>query len=458
MCAVGTCGQNWCPQGAPLDGGGLGIGCPRCRVDSWRGKNLRACRGWPSGPLLCVAPHWSLSHSVAPPACPHRAPSQVPPRRQARGWVRGRGPSRPRVTWGGGVTWGWGRGRGRAGTRRGQSPRTGARWRRSGTPRRSRRLGRCSPTSTRPPWRWATGARGGRGSRPSSSSSSAAVRSAAPSPWPRGCATACASCAPSACGTQVAPAPPRGPAPRPPGPSEAPGTPDEPSTASASPPGPLSPADVQFLASVLPPDTDPAFFEYLRAVDCSDVTVRALPEGSLAFPGVSAGRAGQRARAERAGRRRADRSPGPPDPAAGALAAGGRAAPGGAAAGDAPPLPRRLRQVRPRPAEVDAGDPARYPGGPRGLPGGGSSGWGVVLPGEPNACPWAVESTPAPRLPPWGAVKGARGRGSVVTNNAGRLLHCPPPQPHRHQRCAAAPDRGSREAALGDGAAPSPGP
>lgn len=46
--------------------------------------------------------------------------------------------------------------------------------------------------------------------------------------------------------------------------------------------------DVQFLASVLPPDTDPAFFEHLRALDCSRVSVRALPEGSLAFPGVSA--------------------------------------------------------------------------------------------------------------------------------------------------------------------------
>lgn len=49
------------------------------------------------------------------------------------------------------------------------------------------------------------------------------------------------------------------------------------------------PPDVQFLASVLPPDTDPAFFEHLRALDCSDVTVRALPEGSLAFPSVSMG-------------------------------------------------------------------------------------------------------------------------------------------------------------------------
>ncbi|XP_012889287.1 PREDICTED: nicotinate phosphoribosyltransferase [Dipodomys ordii] len=48
----------------------------------------------------------------------------------------------------------------------------------------------------------------------------------------------------------------------------------------------LRDADVQFLASVLPPDTDPAFFEHLRTLDCSGVTLRALPEGSLAFPGV----------------------------------------------------------------------------------------------------------------------------------------------------------------------------
>ncbi|XP_068839795.1 nicotinate phosphoribosyltransferase isoform X4 [Capricornis sumatraensis] len=48
----------------------------------------------------------------------------------------------------------------------------------------------------------------------------------------------------------------------------------------------LRDADLQFLASALPPDTDPAFFEHLRALDCSGVTVRALPEGSLAFPGV----------------------------------------------------------------------------------------------------------------------------------------------------------------------------
>ncbi|XP_058132107.1 nicotinate phosphoribosyltransferase [Dasypus novemcinctus] len=48
----------------------------------------------------------------------------------------------------------------------------------------------------------------------------------------------------------------------------------------------LRDADVQFLASVLPADTDPAFFAHLRALDCSGVTVRALPEGSLALPGV----------------------------------------------------------------------------------------------------------------------------------------------------------------------------
>ncbi|KAM5315679.1 nicotinate phosphoribosyltransferase isoform 2-T2 [Glossophaga mutica] len=38
----------------------------------------------------------------------------------------------------------------------------------------------------------------------------------------------------------------------------------------------LRDADVQFLASVLPPDTDPAFFEHLRAIDCSGVTVPLL--------------------------------------------------------------------------------------------------------------------------------------------------------------------------------------
>ncbi|XP_043831879.1 nicotinate phosphoribosyltransferase isoform X2 [Dromiciops gliroides] len=48
----------------------------------------------------------------------------------------------------------------------------------------------------------------------------------------------------------------------------------------------LRPADIKYLASVLPPDTDPAFFEHLQGLDCSGVTVRAQPEGSLAFAHV----------------------------------------------------------------------------------------------------------------------------------------------------------------------------
>ncbi|XP_020850979.1 nicotinate phosphoribosyltransferase isoform X1 [Phascolarctos cinereus] len=48
----------------------------------------------------------------------------------------------------------------------------------------------------------------------------------------------------------------------------------------------LHPADVKYLASVLPPGTDPAFFEHLQGLDCSGVTVRAQPEGSLAFAHV----------------------------------------------------------------------------------------------------------------------------------------------------------------------------
>uniref|UniRef100_A0A7N4P8H3 Nicotinate phosphoribosyltransferase n=1 Tax=Sarcophilus harrisii TaxID=9305 RepID=A0A7N4P8H3_SARHA len=48
----------------------------------------------------------------------------------------------------------------------------------------------------------------------------------------------------------------------------------------------LRPADIKYLASVLPPDTDPEFFEYLQGLDCSGVTIRAQPEGSLAFAHV----------------------------------------------------------------------------------------------------------------------------------------------------------------------------
>lgn len=44
--------------------------------------------------------------------------------------------------------------------------------------------------------------------------------------------------------------------------------------------------DVEFLRSVLPPATDPAFFTFLRGLDCSGVTVRSVPEGAVVFARV----------------------------------------------------------------------------------------------------------------------------------------------------------------------------
>ncbi|XP_034736403.1 nicotinate phosphoribosyltransferase [Etheostoma cragini] len=44
--------------------------------------------------------------------------------------------------------------------------------------------------------------------------------------------------------------------------------------------------DVEFLRSVLPPDTDPAFFQFLRDLDCSGVTLRSVPEGTVVFARV----------------------------------------------------------------------------------------------------------------------------------------------------------------------------
>ncbi|XP_020793718.1 nicotinate phosphoribosyltransferase [Boleophthalmus pectinirostris] len=44
--------------------------------------------------------------------------------------------------------------------------------------------------------------------------------------------------------------------------------------------------DVEFLRSVLPPNTDPAFFTFLRGLDCSGVTVRSVPEGTVVFARV----------------------------------------------------------------------------------------------------------------------------------------------------------------------------
>ncbi|XP_029683959.1 nicotinate phosphoribosyltransferase isoform X1 [Takifugu rubripes] len=44
--------------------------------------------------------------------------------------------------------------------------------------------------------------------------------------------------------------------------------------------------DVEFLRSVMPPTTDPAFFQVLLQLDCSKVTVRSVPEGSVVFARV----------------------------------------------------------------------------------------------------------------------------------------------------------------------------
>ncbi|CAN9500765.1 unnamed protein product [Ophioblennius macclurei] len=48
----------------------------------------------------------------------------------------------------------------------------------------------------------------------------------------------------------------------------------------------LTEEDVDFLRSVMPPDTDPAFFQFLRGLDCSAVTLRSVPEGSVVFARV----------------------------------------------------------------------------------------------------------------------------------------------------------------------------
>ncbi|KAI2652325.1 Nicotinate phosphoribosyltransferase [Labeo rohita] len=44
--------------------------------------------------------------------------------------------------------------------------------------------------------------------------------------------------------------------------------------------------DVEYLRSVLPAGTDDAFFSYLRELDCSSVSVSAVPEGSVVFARV----------------------------------------------------------------------------------------------------------------------------------------------------------------------------
>ncbi|XP_056378917.1 LOW QUALITY PROTEIN: nicotinate phosphoribosyltransferase [Hyla sarda] len=46
----------------------------------------------------------------------------------------------------------------------------------------------------------------------------------------------------------------------------------------------FSDADLQYLASVLPSSVDRAFYDYLRTVDASEVTLTSFPEGSVVFP------------------------------------------------------------------------------------------------------------------------------------------------------------------------------
>ncbi|KAM6445553.1 nicotinate phosphoribosyltransferase [Rhynochetos jubatus] len=48
----------------------------------------------------------------------------------------------------------------------------------------------------------------------------------------------------------------------------------------------FSAADVVYLRSVLPSTTEDAFFHYLATLDASEVTVSAMPEGSVVFPRV----------------------------------------------------------------------------------------------------------------------------------------------------------------------------
>ena len=44
--------------------------------------------------------------------------------------------------------------------------------------------------------------------------------------------------------------------------------------------------DIAYLRTVLPPTTEPEFFEYLRNLNTSEVTLWAIEEGTVVFPKV----------------------------------------------------------------------------------------------------------------------------------------------------------------------------
>ncbi|XP_043713142.1 nicotinate phosphoribosyltransferase 2-like [Telopea speciosissima] len=48
----------------------------------------------------------------------------------------------------------------------------------------------------------------------------------------------------------------------------------------------LTEEEISFLRSSLPPNCEDGFFNYLRGLDCSDVEVYAIPEGSVVFPKI----------------------------------------------------------------------------------------------------------------------------------------------------------------------------
>lgn len=52
------------------------------------------------------------------------------------------------------------------------------------------------------------------------------------------------------------------------------------------PPIDLSPPDIDYLRSVLPATTEEEFFTYLHELDTREVTMYAVPEGSVVFPKV----------------------------------------------------------------------------------------------------------------------------------------------------------------------------